>query len=218
MTRIRPRRRLRASSILELLIVLLTLALIFLGLILPTLSGSGKATRITCISHLKQVGLALRMWSGDHGGKFPMAVSTNQGGSLEFTGPSDVWRHFQVISNELNSPKVLSCPSDKKRKEHRDFASLNNQHLSYFIGLDASEYLSNMLLTGDRNLTTNGRVMSGILTLTSDSPLAWTKDIHAKGLGANIGLADGSARQVDIRGLCELITLGTNVGARPDLP
>ena len=116
-----------------------------------------------------------------------------RGGSLEYIGSGGAIRHFLAISNDLNSPKVLTCPNDYKRKPTTAFATLSSGNLSYFVGLDAVETEPQSILSGDRNVSTNGRLMSGILTRTSDTPVSWTKDIHVG--GGNIGLGDGSAQQ-----------------------
>lgn len=61
-------------TLIELLVVLAVVALL-VALLLPTLYGEkNKAIRIACVSNLKQTGLAFQVWSGDHGGKYPMAV------------------------------------------------------------------------------------------------------------------------------------------------
>ena len=39
-----------------------------------------------------------------------------------------------VMSNELNSPKVLLCPSDKTRTRQTAFSKLANKNISYFLG------------------------------------------------------------------------------------
>ena len=59
---------------------------------------------INCINNLKQVGLGLRMWAGDNDDKFPMQVSTNQGGTKEWVGSTNVFWHVLVLSNEMGSP------------------------------------------------------------------------------------------------------------------
>jgi hypothetical protein len=54
-----------------------------------------KARRIQCVSNMKQIGLGLRMWANDHGDVMPP--------------------DFLTAQNELNSPKILVCPSDSAR-------------------------------------------------------------------------------------------------------
>jgi hypothetical protein len=194
--------RSRAFTELELLFVILgvcALAMIAVGLILPSFGGSHKAPRIRCISNLKQVGLAFRIWSGDHGEKFPMALSTNEGGSMEFINGGEVLPHLLAISNELNNPKVLTCPSDKRPKPAKDFSVLAKRNLSYFVGLDADEQQPKGLLSGDRNITTDGKLTSGLLILTTNNPAVWTEKIHLH--AGNLGYGDGSAEQVSDVGL-----------------
>src|SRR5205823_5295467 len=74
-----------------------------------------SAPRITCVSHLKEIGLSFRIWSNDHGDHFPWSIAHT--GTLEFATSREVWRHFQIASNELNRPKILVCPSDRERMQ-----------------------------------------------------------------------------------------------------
>jgi len=72
---------------------------LFVGVFLPYLarprSHCCRSPRITCVSNLKQIGLAFRMWSNDHGEMFPMNIlaSSTSEGTLEFALTGDVWRH-----------------------------------------------------------------------------------------------------------------------------
>ncbi len=98
-------------------------------MLLPALArAKQKAQRINCVNNLKQDGLAFRLWEGDNGDKYPMAVSTNKNGTMEYGG--DVFHHFQVMSNELSTPKILACPADN-RTAAATFAGLKNQNVSY---------------------------------------------------------------------------------------
>ncbi len=183
----------------DLLICVVTVLLLLLvGFLLFPNSGRGKikASRINCVSNLKQIGLGFRMWSNDHYEKFPWEVSSDDtnSGTKEFALTGEVWRHFQAISNELSTPRVLACSDDTRRKISDWQSFTNNSHLSYFVGLDASEIKPQSMLSGDRNLTSNVKPVKGVLTLSAGDSLEWTTAIHNK--NGNVGLADGSVAQL----------------------
>ena len=115
---------------------------------------------------------------------------------MEFNLTGEVWRHYLVLSIELNTPKVLVCPADSKnRQKAADWQSFtNNSHLSYFVGLDADETRPQTILSGDRNLTATVKPIRGVLHLTATNSLEWTKDIHKQ--AGNVGFGDGSVGQV----------------------
>lgn len=97
----------------------------------------GKAQQINCINNLKQIGLAFRIWAGDNNGQFPFNVSTNAGGTMELCRLGEdgfdlsAAIHFQVMSNELNTPKILVCPDDKTRKPLLVFGQVQSENVSY---------------------------------------------------------------------------------------
>src|SRR5689334_5935353 len=73
-----------AFTLLELLVVIAIIA-ILAALLLPVLSkAKAKGKRVQCLNNLRQAGIGFHTFAHDHGDRFPMQVSTNNGGSLEF--------------------------------------------------------------------------------------------------------------------------------------
>ena len=204
-----------AFTFLEILIVVVTV--VFLAaLILPLFARAKTRSNFGCISRLKQVGLGFRMWSNDNGEKFPWQVSTNRGGTLEYAASSEVWRHYAIASNEFNSPKILRCPYDQSRIAASGWASFKNINLSYFAGLEADETRPNTILSGDRNLTTNGVALKpGVALVATNHALGYTTAIH-NGSG-NIGLGDGSAQMIAPAALNTQFQLAARTNALPAL-
>jgi prepilin-type processing-associated H-X9-DG protein len=174
-----------AFSLLELLVVIATIALLA-SLLLPALiQVKGRAQQIKCVHQLREVGIAFHMFAHDHNSQFPMAVPTAAGGTLEFAQNGrriggDFYfgfRHFQALSNELGSPKVLVCPADN-RSAAQSFSLLSNEHLSYFVGINASYDQPGSVLAGDRNVRVTGRGSETILYPGNTAPLLWTADLH----------------------------------------
>ena len=172
------------------------------ALFLPAFAASErKAQRIHCLNNLVQIGLATRVWEGDHFNHPPMQASETNNGTIELLSadiPASqlvLW-NFLVMSNELTTPYILHCPSDERTTAVKDFNSgFGNTNISYFVNPAGSEDNPQMIFTGDDNLATNGTpVSSGLLNLTTNTTVTWTADCHYR--SGNIGLADGSVQQV----------------------
>lgn len=177
--------------------VVLAAIWVILWLVMATMSPSGREHRLRCVSNLKDVGLAFRVFEADNGGLFPMQLSTNQRGSIEFVAGGNAFRHFLVLSNELSTPRILVCPADS-RSAAKNFAGLRNEHLSYFVGLDARTNCSQVLLAGDRNITNTTPPAEGIMMLTTNQiatrGVGWTKAMHRH--AGNVVFVDGHVDQM----------------------
>jgi competence protein ComGC len=194
----------QAFTLIDALIVV-AIVVALCALILPRLAHTHVNTdRASCMSNLKQVGLAFQLWSEDNGNKYPMAVSTNQSGSMEYALGGDVVLTFQVLSNELSTPRVLACRADEGRAKTTNFTHLTRNNISYFVGVDATETNASMFLGGDRNLTTSERMISGLQNITTNQAVRWTSEIHET--VGNILLVDGSVQTVSSSALQELLT------------
>ena len=209
------RKQNKGLTVLEISVVLAVL-LLLACLILPALYKANQiAHRFSCTNNLKQVGLSFRTFANDHDGKFPMQLSTNNGGSLEFIDGGNAYRHFLALSKELSTPKILVCPADK-RKALTNFAALNNEHVSYFVGLDAVSNYPTMLLGGDRNITNEMLPNGQILLLMTNQTVGWTKEIHED--FGNVVLADDMVEQMSssrLQGLVRNSGVATNRLAIP---
>lgn len=108
------------------------------AMVLPALAkAKEKAQSISCMNNMKQINIAFHIWAVDHGDKFPFQVSRSQGGTLESCQPDsegydrNVAQHFQVMANELNTPKLLVCPGDKSKQVAASFKNLESWNVSY---------------------------------------------------------------------------------------
>jgi competence protein ComGC len=190
----------RAITLLEIMVVCAVLALLTIMFLPAIYTPHVHAYRIQCVNNLKQIGLATRVWEGDHNDKYPMQVSVTNGGAMEFAFGPNLWKNFQVMSNELSTPKVLICPRPpESRMAATNFDFLRNSNISFFIGVDAEESNPQLILGGDRNITNRTLYKNGILEVTTNTPVGWTAQMH-NNVG-NLLLSDGSVQQVSQTGL-----------------
>jgi prepilin-type N-terminal cleavage/methylation domain-containing protein len=177
-------KRQKAFTLIELLVVIAIIA-ILAAMLLPALAAAKrKAQRISCVSNLRQLGIAFRVWGDDNNGQYPMTVNNNQGGAENYAYSAanpgtlagfnyNVAMVFAVMSNTVSDPKLIICPSDSIRSAATnwdgEFISTftpapqvpnanNTNYLSYFVGGDAIDTQPQALLTGDRNLCNSAAI------------------------------------------------------------
>ena len=180
----------KAFTLFELLLTILVL-MVVASFLLPALSNRHTCCRINCTNNMKQIGLSFRTWALDNQDQLPMQVAGTNGGARELTARGMVFPTFQVMSNELSTPKILICPQDVKRQAATNFAlDLSDQKLSYFLCQDPSESGNPGILTGDRNLTNLLVPGKYYVAFTTQLILGWTKELHSR--QGNVGFSDGS--------------------------
>lgn len=114
-----PRRFRRAFTLVELLVVIAIIA-VLAGLLLPALGRSkAKAHNAACVSNLRQLGIATRLYAEDYQERLPSA-------EILPTQPIDPQKPLPRICDVLakyagrtagsntNSAAVFKCPADKK--------------------------------------------------------------------------------------------------------
>jgi len=200
----KPRRSNQRNQALTLVEVAVIITIVvFLGACyLSVLSAAHKGTKeINCLNNLHEIGVAHQQWVNDNN-PFPLLSSTDNrlGRSAHHDGAYVLW---QAMSNQLNTPKILVCPADRKRTVATNFTSgFGNANISYFLNAVAKNDLQT-ILDGDANLIVDGvPVQSGIFNVWTNNRVGWTKERN-HGMGqawgncvGNIGMADGSLQEV----------------------
>ena len=105
-----------AFTLVELLVVIGVIA-ILIGILLPTIARAREsARRASCLSNLRQVGMAMRFYAHDNRDQVPLGYRTNtkQFNSMVYSNTAKKFVLFGWLYNGgyMKTPAVFFCPSE----------------------------------------------------------------------------------------------------------
>lgn len=191
-----------------------TLAGLFLCLavLVPSFANNGpRSEQVSCLSNLRQIGIAFQTWGNEHDDRRPWFVPTDvprdQGGTRGHPLMNNAFIHFTALSNYI-SPTLLSDPGETGRNKRvaRTWtaspeggwwnANFRDNALSYILGVHTTVTEAANVLTADRNVFFNGYEGCALgfspvlrLDLASWTYRGWTNGNH--GASGNVLLNDG---------------------------
>jgi prepilin-type N-terminal cleavage/methylation domain-containing protein len=213
----------RGFTLIELLVVIAIIT-VLAALLLPALArAKEQGRRAKCISNLKQITTAAKLFSLDHDGRLPWHSLPADDGTYG-ANAAFAYKNFSTLSNDLEEPQVLACPSDSGTSKIASTwkelfqPAFQNNALSFFIGFDGYQELPIAIIAGDRNITggisdTCGTVapIPGVAAreyTSGNTSIKWTTATH--GSSGDIALSDGSVHRTNKRQVQELVWTSYN--------
>jgi prepilin-type N-terminal cleavage/methylation domain-containing protein/prepilin-type processing-associated H-X9-DG protein len=118
----------RGFTLIELLVVIAIIAILAAILFPVFAQARAKARQTSCLSNVKQLGTAIRMYVQDYDEMYPFAANLESG-----FADADKWYGTLKLQPYVKSAAILFCPSMSKFTQYNKLCTYSyNIHLGYF--------------------------------------------------------------------------------------
>ncbi|NUQ69609.1 MAG: prepilin-type N-terminal cleavage/methylation domain-containing protein [Chthonomonadales bacterium] len=103
--------RRRGFTLIELLVVIAIIAILAAILFPVFAQAREKARGISCLSNLKQAGLAVLMYVQDYDETFPMSLAPFPGATPDYAAATCITTFYDRVSPYQKNAQIMQCPS-----------------------------------------------------------------------------------------------------------
>jgi prepilin-type processing-associated H-X9-DG protein len=116
------------------ILIIVTIGCVLLLIILPVFSTVRKKTRrTTCLSNLRQVGMALQLYAQDYDEFMPPWANCRRGEDGKSTPWDSPENMYQSVYRKAKDPRILFCPTDIYAHRDIDVFGVNHKYSSYYF-------------------------------------------------------------------------------------
>jgi len=185
------------------ILILVAFLTVMLMLIFPAVVNvRAKGRKTQCMSNLRQMGMAMELYSHSYDGRFPPWLNRRKDAFGNTGKWDDPEKLHQALRRGISDSGVAYCPNDPVAARDVDRYGVNHLHFSYHFATRSEEKGGSVTMEG---LVVNGRVKVGAAeyVLIRDANMAFVKKMPGKPArgcehfgGVNAVYADGHAKWI----------------------
>jgi prepilin-type processing-associated H-X9-DG protein len=172
-------RKQRGMTFIEILLLLALLTCMLLILLPTVVTMRAKGRKTQCMSNLRQIGMALEIYSHSYEGSLPPWLNRRRdafGHTTKWDNPELL---YQAIRRGISDSGVAYCPNDQIAGRDQEQFGVNHRFFSYYFAMRPEEKGAHVTLEG---LTMNGRMTVGSAeyVMVRDANMAFVNKLPGK--------------------------------------